>query len=176
MNTQVTQVVAAIGSTGLLICALPGIAFADKLLPAQIVVLHPAVPAPTYLDLGAPGDSVGDMRIWHFAGKTVSGEPVVIDWIMSTTSLNAKGPGIESRVSIGIFSFKGADGDQITLLGTGLYSQSANTFKDLVLDRGISGGSGKYSGIMGDVKSTHLSNGSWKHVFNLKSTSPMIIK
>ena len=95
---------------------------------------------------------------------------------MTTPSLKAKGPGIESRVSIGIFSFKGADGDQITLLGTGLYSQSANTFKDLVLDRGISGGSGKYSGIMGDVKSTHLSNGSWKHVFNLKSTSPMIIK
>lgn len=116
------------------------------------------------------------MRIWHFAGKTVSGEPVVIDWIMTTTSLNAKGPGVESRLSNGIFSFKGADGDQITLMGIGLYSQSANTFKALVLDRGISGGSGKYSGIMGEVQSTHLSDGSWKHVFNLKGTNPMVIK
>ena len=38
-----------------------------------VTVAHPEVPAPTYLDLGDAGPSVGDVRIWHFDGTDDDG-------------------------------------------------------------------------------------------------------
>lgn len=131
----------------------------------RFVVMHPAAPAPTYIDLGAPGDSVGDIRIWHFMGTTGQGSPVTIDWIMTTTASNADG--IDSRISNATFSFKGSDKDQITLQGVGIYSNKSNTFKPESLKRAIGGGTGKFTGVMGQVNSIHLPDGSWQHVFKL---------
>ena len=140
-----------------------------------LTVLHPATPAPTFLDLGAPGDSVGDQRLWHFDGVTLTGAPVVMEWIMTTTRIDnsADGEGIESRVTLGVFSFRGEDGDQVLLQGVGLYPASDSTFEpDSSLVRAIVGGTGKYQGATGDVLSRHLADGTWRHEFRFNSPLP----
>lgn len=139
-----------------------------------LTVLHPATPPPTFLDLGAPGDSVGDQRLWHFNGVTLAGAPVVMDWIMTTTRIDrsVEGEGIESRVTLGVFSFTGEDRDQVMLQGVGLYPATDSTFKsDSSLVRAIIGGTGRYQGASGDVLSTHLADGTWRHVFRFTTSS-----
>ena len=142
----------------------------------SLSVLHPATPTPTFLDLGAPGDSVGDQRLWHFNGVTPAGAPVVMEWIMTTTRIGntANGEGIESRVTLGVFSFSGEDGDQVLLQGVGLYPASDSTFKpDSSLVRAIIGGTGKFRGASGDVLSTHLADGTWRHEFRFTAPLPL---
>ena len=133
----------------------------------DIVVYHPPTPDPTYLDEGLPGDSVGDVRIFHFDGETEDGSPVVMEWIMTTTGLNTAQPGAESRVTLGVFSFTGFDQDQILLQGVGLYPSLGDTFlPSSELVRAIVGGTGRFKGATGEVISTHLEDGSWMHVFD----------
>lgn len=135
----------------------------------QVTVLHDAAPPPTYVDLGEPGESVGDQRIWHFAGVTPNGAPVVMDWIMTTTRIDDTAEGIESRVTLGVFSFSGDDVNQLLLEGVGLYPAAGSTFKaDSSLTRAIIGGTGRFRGARGEVVSTHLEDDTWQHVFRIR--------
>ena len=139
------------------------------LAQTQITVTHGAVPAPTYIDLGTPGDSVGDQRIWQFDGQTPDNRTVVMEWIMTTTGRGALVSGMETRVTSAVFSFDGASQDTILVQGVGLYPLAGSTLKSsAVLQRAVIGGTGKYTGAMGSVTSTHLANNTWQHVFNLK--------
>jgi hypothetical protein len=98
-----------------------------------------------------------------------------MDWIMTTTQLdtNAEGEAIESRVALAVFSFTGENGDQVMLQGVGLYPGSESTFKpESSLVRAIIGGSGRFKGASGDVLSSHLANGSWRHVFRFTQPFP----
>lgn len=132
----------------------------------KLTVLHEPTPAPTYLDMGEPGNSVGDMRIWHFSGKTESGDSVVMEWNMTTTRIDNSSEGVESRVTLGVFSFTDGYLDQVLIQGVGLYPSSESTFKpDSSLTRAIIGGTGKFKGAIGEVVSTHLVDGTWQHVF-----------
>ena len=135
----------------------------------QITVTHGSVPAPTYIDLGTPGDSVGDQRIWQFDGQTAENQSVVMDWVMTTTGRGALVLGMESRVTFAVFSFDGASQDTILIQGMGLYPMAGSTLKsNAVLQRAVIGGTGKYVDAMGSVTSTHLADNTWQHVFNLK--------
>ena len=94
---------------------------------------------------------------------------------MTTTRIGntANGEGIESRVTLGVFSFNGEDGDQVLLQGVGLYPASDSTFKpDSSLVRAIIGGTGKFRGASGDVLSTHLADGTWRHEFRFTAPLP----
>ena len=136
--------------------------------PRALVVYHGPTEPPVYIDNGAIGDSVGDVRIFHFTGTTDDGSPVVMDWIMTTTGVNTTDEGGESRVTLGVFSFTGADVDQLMLEGVGLYPGVDDTFTpNSVLVRPIIGGSGRFKGASGEVVSTHLEDGSWTHEFRL---------
>ena len=131
----------------------------------KLTVLHGPTPEPTYLDMGEPGNSVGDMRIWHFAGKTGNGDSVVMDWNMTTTRAD-NSEGIESRVTLGVFSFTDGYIDQVLIQGVGLYPGTESTFKpNSSLTRAIIGGTGKFKGAKGEIVSTHLADGTWRHVF-----------
>jgi hypothetical protein len=135
---------------------------------SDLVVVHPATEPPVYIDFDPKGtDSPGDVRIFHFDGKTRDGKPVVMDWIMTTTAQDTV-EGANSRVTEGIFSFGENHTNQVIIQGVGFYSNEANTFKPAsTLSRAIAGGTGKYAGVRGVVTSTHQADGSWVHKFDL---------
>ena len=160
------QVMSSAGAEPASVKSRPANSGPDAAMVDDLVVYHPATDPPTYLDHGAPGDSVGDVRIFHFNGTTGDGAPVSMDWIMTTTGLDVAGPGIESRVTLGVFSFSGQDEDQVLLEGVGLYPGTDSTFvPNSLLVRPIIGGSGRFKGATGQVTSVHLADGSWMHAF-----------
>ena len=147
-------------------------------LPASarttVTVTHGKTPNPTYLDLGSPGESVGDQRIWEFSGKTTDNVDVVMDWTMVTTGEPAKGPGLESRMTNAVFSFGAtmtdpSTDDRIMIAGIGLYPTKGSTVKvNSTLDRAIIGGTGKYAGAKGIMQTTHQEDGTWRHVLSIE--------
>lgn len=135
---------------------------------STLTITHPEVPAPTLLDLGEPGESVGDMRLWHFQAQADDGSEVRVDWRMTTTGVNAPEKGVDSRISTGIFSV-GDTSNQIILEGVALYPGKESTMEvSSSTVRVVVGGSGRFAGAGGWVETTHLDDGSWKHVFHLE--------
>lgn len=136
---------------------------------ATITVTHGKTPDPTYLDLGPAGDSIGDQRIWEFGGTTAEGEPVVMDWVMITTGQPDAAQGLESRITSAVFAFGKGPGDRILLQGIGMYPIKGSTVKmDSTLERAIIGGTGRYAGASGTVVTTHMDDGTWRHVLNIE--------
>ena len=134
-----------------------------------ITVTHPAVPAPTLLDHGAKGQSIGDVRLWHFKAKTNTGAEVMTDWIMTTTSVSDEVRGMESRITSAVFSFNSGSKDQIIIQGVASYpSLKATLVESSPTARAITGGTGKYAGVGGWVETTHLQDGTWQHVLYIK--------
>jgi hypothetical protein len=132
---------------------------------STVVVSHGPVPAPTYVDNGDEGPSPGDERIWHFPG-TADGKEVTTDWVMTTTALDAPEKGVETRVTLGVFSF--GNGDTLLLEGVGLYPGEGAVLKpSTTLERAIVGGTGKYAGATGSVVSEHLADDTWTHTFRI---------
>ena len=135
----------------------------------SLTISHGPVPTPTYIDLGAPGYSVGDQRIWQFDGQTGDQQNVVTDWVMTTTSQSSAASDMERRVTLGVFSIGQDAKNTILIQGVGLYPKVGSTLKsDAVLQRAVIGGTGKYAGAIGTVTSTHLPDNTWQHVINLK--------
>ena len=134
-----------------------------------LTVTHPAVPAPTLLDHGAKGQSIGDVRLWHFKAKLSNGAEVMTDWIMTTTSVSDEVSGMESRITSAVFSFNSGSKDQIIIQGVASYpSLKATLVESSPTARAITGGTGKYAGVGGWVETTHLQDGTWQHVLYIK--------
>lgn len=134
-----------------------------------LVVTHGKVPVPTLIDLGPVGESVGDERIWHFAGTGDGNLTVMMDFIMTTTALSADSDGLDSRMTDAVFSIGDGTGDSLLVHGIGLYPKNGSTVKiSSTLERAIVGGTGKFAGATGTVLSTHLADGTWKHEFHVK--------
>lgn len=134
---------------------------------SEITVLHPPVPEPTLLAVNAGESSVGDVRIFHFDGETDTGDPVTIDWIMTTTAIDAPEVGVETRSSSASLSF-GSHNDQLIVEGIALYPGAGSVLA--VADssqRAIVGGSGRFAGATGEIVSTRLDDGSWRHEITL---------
>ena len=141
-----------------------GLALANTTL----TITHGPTPAPTLLDMGELGDSVGDVRIWRFSAKSSDNQAVMMDWLMTTTGHAEHTTELESRITLSVVSFDDEGKDTIQLQGVGLYPITGSTLKsDVTLERAVRGGTGQYSGAGGSVTSTHLTDGSWQHVFNL---------
>lgn len=135
---------------------------------STIVVTHPAIPAPTFLDLGKTGQSIGDIRIWHFPAKADNGGDLMTDWIMTTTGI-VENKKIEYRIMNAVFSFGDGTKDQITIQGIGQYSSLKEALDEsAVTRRAITGGTGKFANSIGWVETMHLKDGSWKHTLYLK--------
>jgi hypothetical protein len=135
----------------------------------SLTISHGPVSTPTYIDLGAPGDSVGDQRIWQFDGQTTDQQNVVMDWVMTTTGQSSEKIGMERRVTLAVFSIGPDAKDTILIQGVGLYPKTGSTLKsDAVLQRAVIGGTGKYAGAIGTVTSTHLPDNTGQHAISLK--------
>ncbi len=134
----------------------------------KIIITHPEVPPPTFLDFGKSGQSVGDVRIWHFDAKTDSGSKLTTDWIMTTTGL-VSDKGIEYRITSAVFSFDDGTKDQLVIQGVAKYPSAKATLEEASSTRrAITGGTGKFAGIGGWVETVHLPDGSWQHTLYIK--------
>ncbi|MEY3307391.1 MAG: hypothetical protein RLZZ413_1429 [Pseudomonadota bacterium] len=134
-----------------------------------VTVLHGAVPQPTYIDLGATGNSVGDVRIWHYTGQTSDNQPVTMDWVMTTTGATDPTAQLESRLTKGVFLVGEGPSNHLLVEGIGVYPVSGSTVKvDSTLERAVTGGTGTYAGARGTVMTTHFADGTWQHVFSLE--------
>jgi len=122
------------------------------------------------LDLGAPGNSLGD--VYHFSAALHSerGGPVRGELIGSKTLVKMPtdaNPNLERRATLMFFTFAG-DNDQIIALGAADYTPSAPEFEaGRSAVRPVLGGTGKYIGVRRQVTSTRNSDGSYTQVFTL---------
>ena len=134
----------------------------------KIIVTHPEVPPATFLDFGKPGQSIGDVRLWHFDAKADNGSKVTTDWIMTTTGLVAD-QGMEYRITSAVFSFDDGTKDQLVIQGVAKYASDKATLKEATSTRrAITGGPGKFAGIGGWIETMHLSDGTWQHTLYIK--------
>jgi hypothetical protein len=133
----------------------------------EVIVRHGPVPTPEILAAGDGVPAVGDTRLFHFEAQTADGQPVLIDWIMTTTAVDAPAAKVESRINTGTFSF-GDHNNQIVIKGVALYPAAGAVLE--VSDevrRVIVGGSGRFAGISGELVSVQLNDGSWEHRFRI---------
>lgn len=129
----------------------------------ELTVLHPPVPEPVLLAVSPGESSVGDIRIFNFEAETDSGDPVTFDWIMTTTAIDAPEPGLETRSSTASLSF-GSHNDQLIVEGIALYPGAGSVLAvGDTSQRAIVGGSGRFAGANGEIVSTQLDDGSWRH-------------
>ena len=136
----------------------------------ETFTIYQDAPKMSLLDLGAPGNSLGD--IYHFSAPLHSerGGPVTGEVIGSKTLVKLPtdaNPNQERRATLMFFTF--ADGkDQIVAFGAADYAPSTPEFDaDKPVVRPVLGGVGKYMGARGQVTSTRSSDGSYTQVFNL---------
>jgi len=137
---------------------------------AETFTIYQDAPKMSLLDLGAPGNSLGD--VYHFSAALHSerGGPVTGEVVGSKTLVKMPtdaNPNMERRATLMFFTF--ADGkDQIIALGAADYSPTVPEFeagKSAV--RAVLGGIGKYMGARGQVTSTRNTDGSYIQVFTL---------
>ncbi len=146
--------------------ALTGCSSQDE--ATTVTVTHGAVPTPTLVDNGIPGNSVGDTRLFSFDATDEEGEVVRTDWVMTTTALDVAPDGFESRVTTGVFAF-GDVSNQLILEGAAFYPAEGATLEPSASTiRSIIGGSGTYAGATGWVESTRLADDTWTHVFHIQ--------
>jgi hypothetical protein len=134
-----------------------------------LTVTHGPLEAPTYIDVGDPGESVGDVRIWRFSARTSSNEDAMMDWMMTTTGHMDPTTQLESRMTTSVLTVGNVLKDTVLLQGIGFYPAAGAALKRHApsLERAVIGGTGRYAGAQGVVRTTHLPDGSWAHVFYL---------
>ena len=136
----------------------------------ETFTVYEDAPKMSLLDLGAPGNSLGD--VYHFSAALHSerGGPVTGELIGSKTLVKLPtdaNPNQERRATLMFFTF--AEGkDQIIAFGAADYSPSTPEFDaDKPVVRPVLGGTGKYMGARGQVTSMRSSDGSYTQVFTL---------
>jgi hypothetical protein len=136
----------------------------------ETFTVYEDAPKLSLLDLGAPGNSLGD--VYHFSAALHSerGGPVTGELVGSKTLVKMPtdaNPNLERRATLMFFTF--AEGkDQLIAFGAADYSPSIPEFeagKSAV--RPVLGGTGKYIGARGQVASTRNEDGSYTQVFTL---------
>jgi hypothetical protein len=136
----------------------------------ETLIVYQDAPKLSLLDLGAPGNSLGD--IYHFSAplhSTPSG-PVTGEGIGSKTLVKLAtdaNPNLERRATLMFFTFADRK-DQIIAFGVADYSPSAPEFDaGQPVVRAILGGTGKYMGARGQLASTRNADGSYTQTFTL---------
>ena len=136
----------------------------------ETFTVYEDAPKLSLLDLGAPGNSLGD--VYHFSAPLHSqpGGPVTGEVIGSKTLVKVAtdaNPNLERRATLMFFTFADCK-DQIIAFGVADYSPSAPEFDaGQPVFRAILGGTGKYMGARGQLASTRNADGSYTQVFTL---------
>ena len=136
----------------------------------ETFTVYEDAPKMSLLDLGVPGNSLGD--VYHFSAPLhlERGGPVTGELVGSKTLVKLPtdaNPNMERRATLMFFTFADSK-DQIIAFGAADYSPSTPEFeagKSAV--RPVLGGTGKYIGALGEVTSTRNADGSYTQVFTL---------
>jgi hypothetical protein len=136
----------------------------------ETFTVYEDAPKLSLLDLGAPGNSLGD--VYHFSAQLHGkpGGPVTGEVIGSKTLVKIAtdaNPSLERRATLMFFTFADRK-DQIIAFGVADYSPSAAEFDaGQPVVRAILGGTGKYIGASGELSSTRNADGSYTQAFTL---------
>jgi hypothetical protein len=136
----------------------------------ETFTVYEDAPKLSLLDLGAPGNSLGD--VYHFSAQLHGkpGGPVTGEVIGSKTLVKIAtdaNPSLERRATLMFFTFADRK-DQIIAFGVADYSPSAAEFDaGQPVVRAILGGTGKYIGARGELSSTRNADGSYAQAFTL---------
>ena len=136
----------------------------------ETFTVYEDAPKMSLLDLGAPGNILGD--VYHFSAPLHSerGGPVTGEVIGSKTLVKMAtdaNPNPKRRATLLFFTFADRK-DQIIAFGAADYSPSAPEFDaGEPVVRPVLGGTGKYMGARGQVTSTQDADGSYTQVFTL---------
>jgi hypothetical protein len=137
---------------------------------SETFTVYEDAPKTSLLDLGAPGNSLGD--VYHFSAPLHAepGGPVTGELIGSKTLVKVptdENPNLERRATLMFFTFADRK-DQIIAFGVADYSPSVPEFDaGQPVVRAILGGTGKYMGARGQLASTRNSDGSYTQTFTL---------
>ena len=136
----------------------------------ETLTVYEDAPTLKLLDLGAPGNSPGD--VYHFFAPLHSspGGPVTGEVFGSKTLIKMAtdaNPNLETRATVLFFTFTNRQ-DQIVALGAHDYPPTAGEFDaGQPVVRAILGGTGNYMGARGQLASTRNADGSYTQVFTL---------
>ena len=137
---------------------------------SETFTVYQDAPKMSPLDLGAPGNSPGDMYYFSAPLHSSPGGPVIGEVFGSKTLIKTASddnPNLEQRATLLIFDF-GHRQDQIVVMGVRDYTANAAEFDAGPPHvRAILGGTGKYMGARGQLISNRNANGSYKQVFRL---------
>src|SRR5437773_8941791 len=137
---------------------------------SETFTVYQDAPKMSPLDLGAPGNSPGDMYYFSAPLHSSPGGPVIGEVFGSKTLIKTASddnPNLEQRATLLIFDF-GHRQDQIVVMGVRDYPANAAEFDAGPPHvRAILGGTGKYMGARGQLISNRNANGSYKQVFTL---------
>src|SRR6266508_1445336 len=134
----------------------------------ETFTVYEDAPKMTVLDLGAPGNSLGD--VYHFSAPLHSERsgPVAGEVIGSKTLVKLAtdaNPNLERRATLLFFTFADRK-DQIIALGVHDYSPTVAEFNaGKSVARAILGCTGRYMGARGQLISTRNADGSYTQVF-----------
>ena len=114
-----------------------------------------------------PSGAIGTVRLFHAPAQLEGGGAGTLEATMTTTAVDAPTTGVETRVTMLNFTF-GNGADQLIMQGSATYPSAGSTIEvSAAAVRPVVGGSGAYAGARGSAESTHLPDGTWKHVFHL---------
>jgi hypothetical protein len=134
----------------------------------ETFTVYEDAPKMSLLDLGAPGNTLGD--VYHFSAPLHSerGGPVTGEVIGSKTLVKVPteaNPNLERRATLMFFTFDDRK-DQIIAFGVADYSPNVPEFEaGQPVVRAILGGTGKYMGARGQLTSTRNADGSYTQAF-----------
>jgi quercetin dioxygenase-like cupin family protein len=156
----------------MIVLTLPGVALAQGRTRGDRIVTWTVTHGPisaTLVTPGSDGHQVGDVRAFSF--------PVEVDrrratgWLdatLTTTAVDAPGPGDEVRLSLLVFSFGEDRASQVSVEGSSVYPAAGATIGvGTSTVRPVTGGSGRFAGATGWAQSSHLGDGTWRHELHL---------
>ena len=136
----------------------------------ETFTVYEDVPKMSLLDLGAAGNSLGDVYHFSAALRSKPGGPVTGELMGSKTLVKIAtdaNSNLERRATLMFFTFADHK-DQIIAFGVADYSPNVPEFEaGQEVVRAILGGTGKYMGARGQVASTRNADGSYTQVLTL---------
>jgi hypothetical protein len=134
------------------------------------LTVHEDPPTLAPVDVGTPGNSPGDSYYFFASLRDQPGGAVTGELFGTKTLVKPAPPDqpdAEQRATTLYFTFANRQ-DQIIVAGVPDYPPNAPEFKaNLPVLRAVLGGTGKYKGVAGELRSTRNPDSSYKQVFAL---------